>query len=157
MSEPTGRYSGKSFEREIFEDLSEVKTDIQVIKKDVDNLRYMYQRVETSLAKLDTATNKLENIMGQQEKTLSSMEKMLTTRSEMMDRDVTRINREFDAEIEDIRFDGDTKGKLIEERLKKLEFTRWLLIGAIAIITFFAPYIDRHFFPTAITIPGITH
>ena len=149
--------SDPRFEREILQDISAIKSDVSGLGRDITNLRYLYERLETNFIKLDSATGKIDTLLSIQEKTLINIERMLRERDDKQAKDIDEIkkhiNERFTREESDRRADSIASATRINdlatnhikasEKISALERFRWIVYGALVIIAFAAPYVEK--------------
>jgi hypothetical protein len=159
---PRPQDNSSFFEGEIARDLANAKTDIQIVKRDIQSLQFLYGKIDNTVSKIDGVTSKLEAVISIQERTMLTMEKLLNSKDDVLTKNLERMEKDNDAEVVQLRKEADQReldrkedNKIRDERIRKLEIARWLLIGALAIMSFLAPYVDRHLWPAQETSQGI--
>lgn len=137
--------------------ISEVKQQVGLLNRDVSNLRLLYDRLEENIHGISTSAAKLDRIISLQEQSLMTVQSMIRERDQKFTKEVEDLRQHIEKRFEKeetnrVKNLAEMGGRLStidsavnksSDKINALERFRWIVYGALVLIGFAAPYIEK--------------
>lgn len=145
---------------------NDIATDVEILKRDVNSIAGLMSKLDVAIEKLTGVANSLDRVIAVHDQRLSDhddIDKELFNLIEMrrkeceenykalheriskmrddFDQDLHKTMKEIMAEIKDMKEKNEIHHREVHDRMTKLEYWKWYVVGAASIVGVFVTLI----------------